>query len=186
MPFFKTYAPDAGPGEVFSAYPAIYRRWSELSQELMNGPSPLTPGERELIAAYVVGLAQCEFAFVAHSEVAYAWGFREGLLDDLLTDVETADVEPRLRVLLKFVRKLTLTPAEMQQADADAVFQCGWDEKALHDAIAVTARMCFMQRLVEGHGFTPMSKPVAKARAQERVRKGYVNLYPDFADSGQP
>jgi hypothetical protein len=44
-------------------------------------------------------------------------------------------------------------------------------EQALHDAIAVTARAAFMQRLVEGHGF-----------AKRRVEHGYVNLYPAFRD----
>ena len=34
----------------------------------------------------------------------------------------------------------------MTQADADAVFAAGWDEHALHDAIAITARAAFMQR----------------------------------------
>ena len=99
----------------------------------------------------------------------------------MLKDLETADVEARLRPLLRFVRKLTLTPAQMTQADAAAVFDAGWDEKGLHDAIAVTARMYFMQRLVEGHGFAPMSVSLAKQRAEKRARKGYVNLYPAFA-----
>lgn len=74
MPFFKSLAADAGRGEVFTAYPTFTGFWSQLSQEMMNGPSPLTAAERELIAAYVVGLARCKFAFVAHSAVAYAWG----------------------------------------------------------------------------------------------------------------
>jgi hypothetical protein len=52
---------------------------------------------------------------------------------------------------------------------------------ALHDAIAITARMAFMQRLVEGHGFVPWSRDVARAHAEKRVKLGYVNLYPAFA-----
>lgn len=87
----------------------------------------------------------------------------------------------RLKPLLAFVRKLTLTPGDMAEADADAVFAAGWDEKALHDAIAITARMCFMQRLVEGFGFIPISLEVAKKHARNRVELGYVNLYPTFA-----
>jgi hypothetical protein len=83
--------------------------------------------------------------------------------------------------LLTFVRKLTLSPADMTQADADAVFSAGWDEKALHDAIAITARMAFMQRLVEGYGFVPLSKEVARKHAKKRVKLGYVNLYRAFA-----
>src|SRR5215207_7813356 len=120
-----------------------------MSQVLMNGPSPLTPAERELILAFAAGTAGCDFVYTAHSEVAYAWGIERGLVDQLLEDLETAPVEPRLRLLLAFVRKLILRPDELSQADADGAFAAGWEEQALHDAIAVTARMSFMQRLVE-------------------------------------
>jgi hypothetical protein len=50
----------------------------------------------------------------------------------------------------------------------------------LHDAIAVTGRAAFMQRLVEGFGFTPMSQEDAVKRAQQRKELGYVNLYSIF------
>ena len=107
----------------------------------------------------------------------------DGLVDRLLEDLETAPVDARLKPLLAFVRKLMLTPGAMTQADADAVFAAGWDEKALHDAIAVTARAAFMQRLVEGHGFTPMPQEVAAKHAKRRVELGYVNMYPAFRDA---
>ena len=70
------------------------------------------------------------------------------------------------------------------QDDADAVFAAGWDEKALHDAIAVTARMNFMCRLVQGYGFTPMSPEKARENAESRKKLGYRNLYPKFAGKG--
>jgi uncharacterized peroxidase-related enzyme len=153
-----------------------------MSQALMNGPSPLSQGERELILAYASGVAGCKFVYVAHSEAAYAWGIKNGVIDRLLEDLDTAPVEARLKPLLAYVRKLTLTPGEMSQADADAVFGAGWNEQALHDAIAVTARAAFMQRLVEGHGFTPMTRAAAVERAKRRVERGYVNLYPAFRE----
>jgi uncharacterized peroxidase-related enzyme len=181
MPFFKSMPDHAGPPNVFNAYPEIYGPWAETSQALMNGPSPLSPGERELIFAYAAGVAGSDFVYVAHAAVAEAWGIEEGLIGKLLENIDTAPVEPKFKPLLAFVRKLTLTPGEMTQADADTVFDAGWDEKALHDAIAITARMSFMQRLTAGHGFIPMTKEKAKERAEARVQKGYVNLYPKFA-----
>ena len=51
MPFFESYADDSGPGDVFLKHPEIYKPLAEASQALMNGPSPLPPGERELNAA---------------------------------------------------------------------------------------------------------------------------------------
>jgi uncharacterized peroxidase-related enzyme len=182
MSFFKSLPDNAGPGNVFTTYPEIYRLWSNMSQALMNGPSPLSRGERELILAYAAGVAGCQFVYVAHSEAAYAWGIGNGVVDRLLEDLDTAPIEARLKPLLAFVRKLMLTPGEMCQADADVVFAAGWTERALHDAIAVTARAAFMQRLVEGHGFTPLPREAAAKQARRRVEVGYVNLYPAFRE----
>ena len=184
MPFFPSMPDNAGPANVFKTYPDIFGHWVKMSQTVMNGPSPFSPGERELIASYVVGLAKCKYAYAAHSAATYAWGIQEGLLEALLEDADSAPIEDRFRPLLAFVRKLTLTPSEMAQEDADAVFAAGWDERALNDAILVTARMSFMNRLVEGYGFTPMSPERAKADARVRIEKGYRNKYADFAKKG--
>jgi uncharacterized peroxidase-related enzyme len=181
MPFFTSLPENAGPPSVFEKYPALYRPWAEMSQALMNGPSPLSRAERELILAFAAGAAGCKFVYVAHAQVAYELGVEEVLLERLIEDFDNAPVAPRLRPLLAFVRKLMQTPSAMAQVDADAVFAAGWDEHALHDAIAITARAAFMQRLVEGHGFIPLSKEAAKERAQKRVKLGYVNLYPNLA-----
>ena len=182
MPFLKSFPQDAGPPHVFAKYPEIYRPWSEMSQALMNGPSPLTQGERELILAYAAAVAGCDFVYNAHAEVAYAWGIQRGLIERLLTDPETAPVEQRLKPLLAFVRRLATTPGEMTQADADAVFEAGWDERALHDAVAITARAAFMQRLVQGYGFISLSREVAAKHAKRRIEHGYVNLYSAFRE----
>jgi uncharacterized peroxidase-related enzyme len=180
MPFFKSLADNAGPPAIFTAQPEIYGPWSEMSQALMNGPSPLSPGERELILAYAAGLVGCAFVAVAHAEVAYAWGIERGLIERLLEDPDGVSLEPRLKPLLAFVRKLSLTPNNVVQADADAVFNAGWPDQALHDAIAVTGRAAFMQRLVQGHGFRPLSRESAAKHAKRRVERGYVNLYAAF------
>ncbi len=180
MPFFKSHGPNSGPGDVFSAYPEIYRHWAEMGQALINGPSPLTPAEREMIQAFVAGLIDCTYAHVAHTAAAVARGIEEGVVEKLLADVATAPISAKLKPLMAFVRKLTLTPTAVAQADADAVFAAGWDERALHDATAVTARMTFMSRIIHGHGFTPMSAERAKANAEHRAKVGYVALYPSL------
>jgi uncharacterized peroxidase-related enzyme len=180
MPFFRSLSEKAGPPNVFKAYPDLYRLWSEMSEILMNGPSPLSQAERELLFAYTAGVAGCAFVYIAHSEVAHAWGVEEGLVEKLVADLDGTPVDPKMKPLLAFVRKLTLSSSNMTQADADAVFDAGWDEKALHDAIAVTGRMRYMQCIAEGYGFTPMTKDVARHHAERRVKLGYVYLYPMF------
>lgn len=182
MPFFKSLPDDAGPSNVFATYPDIFGLWAQMGEALINGPSPLTPAEREMIQAYVAGLNDCRYSYVAHNAAAEVRGIESGLVDKLLSDLDTAPIDDKFKPLLSFVRKLTLTPTSMSQADADAVFSAGWDERALHDTIIVTARMTFMCRIVEGYGFTPMEPARARAQAEKRMKLGYVNLYPSFAE----
>jgi uncharacterized peroxidase-related enzyme len=182
MPFLKSLPDDAGPPAIYNRYPEIYGPWSKMSEALMNGPSPLSQGERELILAYASGVGGCEFVCVAHSEVAYAWGIERGLVERLLEDPDGAAADARLKALLGFVRKLTVAPREVSKADVDAVLAAGWDEDALHDAVAVTARAAFMHRLVAAYGLIPLSREVAAKHAERRLKHGYVNLYPAFRD----
>lgn len=182
MSFFSSLPEDAGPPHVFRAYPELHHHWSDMSQVLMNGSSPLSPAEREMILAFAADVAGCPFAYIAHCGVAYAWGVEEGLIDKPLDDLADAPVEVRLKPLLAFVRKLTLKLSEMTPADADAIFDAGWQKQALHDSIPITARMCFMQRLAEGHRFKPWTKDAARKHAEQRVKPGYFRHYPELSE----
>ncbi|CAN7142226.1 MULTISPECIES: carboxymuconolactone decarboxylase family protein [unclassified Variovorax] len=181
MTFLASLSADAGPPSIYTQYPEIYKPWSTMSEALMNGPSPLSQGERELILAYACAVAGCELVHIAHSEVAYAWGIPQGVVEQLLEDPEKAAVDARLKVLLGYVRKLMTDPNAIGQADVDAVLEAGWSEHALHDAVAVTARGAFMHRLIAAYGFKAMSREAAAKKAQKRKALGYVNLYPGFA-----
>lgn len=184
MPFVESLEPNAGPPAIYLRYPEIYRPWSEMSEAMMNGPSPLGRGERELIFAYAAGLAGCEFVYVAHAEVAYALGIEKGAIEQLISDPETAPVEARLKPLLAFVRKLTLAPTEVAQGDVDAVFAAGFDETALDHAVGITGRALFMRCIAQAYGFTPMSREQAERKALKRIEHGYLNLYPAFRKEG--
>ena len=178
MPFLKSHKENAGPAEVFNAYPEVYRHWAQMGEALINGPSPLSPGEREMIQGFVAGLLNCQFAYVAHSAAAVARGIAPGTVEKLVADIASAPVNEKLKPLMALVKKLVLAPTEVSQSDADAVFAAGWDEQAYHSAVAVTARMTFMSKIIHGHGFIPMSPERAKVNAEHRAKTGYIGLYP--------
>jgi uncharacterized peroxidase-related enzyme len=182
MPHLKSLPENAGPPAIYARYPDIYGPWSKMSEAMMNGPSPLSQAERELILSYAAGVGGCDFVAVAHSEVAYARGIERGLVERMLNDPDARPSDPKLAALLDFVRKLTIAPAGIQPSDVDRVLEAGWSEDALHDAVAVAARAAFMQRLVGAFGFTTMSREAAAAKAVSRIEHGYVDLYPQFRD----
>ena len=90
--------------------------------------------------------------------MAVNYGVRRNLIDEIIADIDASSADEIFKPILHFVRKLTLEPARMTQADANKVFEAGWSEKALQDAILVCCRFNFMNRLSLGHGLDPDAK----------------------------
>jgi uncharacterized peroxidase-related enzyme len=174
-----TYLPSLPDGavllDVFRAYPESARPLLEYHQALLRGPSPLSVAERELIAAYVSGLNACRYCHGVHTATAQAFGVSEDMLGALLNDVTTAPVDDRLKPVLRYVGKLTLTPAKITPEDAQAVLSAGFPERALHDAVAVCGLFNMMNRLVEGLGITA-GESYFLAAASRLADRGYAGL----------
>jgi uncharacterized peroxidase-related enzyme len=176
MTFLPSLPEDAILGRIYDEEPAYFMPLVEFSENVMRGPSPLSPGERELIAAYTSGLNACAFCAGAHRSAAAAFGVDDALFEQLMTDVDGAPVDERLKPVLKYVGKLTTTPSKMVQADADAVFDAGWDEQALRHAIVVSALFNFFNRFVDGHGVA--GDPAADAeRGGALAALGYLGMH---------
>ncbi len=152
--------------DVFRAFPAGVRELLAYHDIVLRGESPLSVAERELIAAFVSGLNACSFCLGAHSIIAETFGVAEATIQALVSDLEHAPVDERLRPLLRYVEKLTRAPASVTARDRQAVFAAGWSERALHDAVATCALFNFMNRLVEGMGVK--TSPAIQAAQRER------------------
>jgi uncharacterized peroxidase-related enzyme len=175
MAYLPSLPDDAVLPDVFRAYPATARPLLDYQQALLRGPSPLSVAERELIAAYVSGLNACRYCQGVHAVAAQAVGIGEETLAALLTDVTTAPVAEPMKPILRYVGKLTLTPAKITQEDAEAVLAAGWQEQALHDAVAVCALFNMMNRLVDGLGITA-GEDYFRVAARRLVGGGYASL----------
>lgn len=175
MPFFSSLPADAGVRHILQLNKSAGHSLIEFHQALLRGDSPLKPAQLELIAAYVSGLNACQYCYGVHSETAKAFGLAEGALEALLADVDSAPVDPKMRPLLAYAKKLTVTPTRMTQADADAVFAAGWSERALHDAVLTVCLFNFMNRLLEGHGCKGAPEIYA-TRGKALMDEGYEPL----------
>ncbi|RLA04340.1 MAG: peroxidase [Gammaproteobacteria bacterium] len=152
MPRLKTLSEDATLIDLLQTYPNGAKIVGVAVQEALRGESPLSVQQRELLATYVSGLNQCHYCHGAHHHIAEAVGVDGELLDAVLADPETAPVEATMKPILHYVKKLTLTPSQLTDADADAIRAAGWDDDALHSINLVVAAFSFMNRYVEGAG----------------------------------
>jgi uncharacterized peroxidase-related enzyme len=158
--------------DLYRAHPPSCRPLGELTEAAMRGPSPFSQGERELIAAYVSGLNACVYCHGTHVGVAEACGIAPDLIEALLDDVDRAPVEARMKPVLRYARKLTLSPARMTDADAAAVYDAGWGDDALYSTVLVTALFNFYNRLVDGVGLA-LPDGYASEAAKRLSTKGY-------------
>ena len=77
---------------------------------------------------------------------------REALLEALRTDHTKASLSVADRALLDYAVKLTRHPGAMAAADAEALRERGFDDRAIHDVCTVAAYFAFVNRIADGLG----------------------------------
>ncbi len=178
MPLFPSLGNAPHLGAVFQAFPQAVRPLLEYHDVLLRGDGPLSIAQRELIAVYVSGLNACTFCFGAHKIYARVFGVKEDTIDAMMEDLETADIQAEMKPILRYVKKLTILPANMRAADAKDVYSAGWSERALYDAVQICALFNFMNRIIEGTGvsFDYAASPISSEEFEQRRTRSYMDF----------
>ncbi len=130
----------------------------KASQRIMRGKSSFSNAEKEMMAAYVSGLNACQFCYGSHVQVAKQFGVNPDLVAALLDDVDSTNIKASLIPIFKYLKKLTKESSKITESDAQLVYDAGWSEEDLHQAILIGCLFNFYNRLLDGHGVK--GKPV--------------------------
>jgi len=152
MALIPSLPDDAHLADVFRRFPDNAGALMIFIEGVLRGDGIFSVGERELIAAYVSGLNACTFCYGSHRIYSEVFGQPRGLVDALLKDIETTNIDARMKPVLRYARKLNSLPSKLTKADADAMYAVGWSEEALFEVVQVTAAFNMMNRIVEGAG----------------------------------
>jgi uncharacterized peroxidase-related enzyme len=160
--------------------PMIYRPetakpLAQLAEVLLRGPSTLSRGERELIAAYVSSRNNCKFCSGSHSAVAAAEldGGME-LVEKVRADLDTAPVSPKLRALLRIAAAVQVSGRTVTPELVRAARSAGATDMEVHDAVLIAAAFSMFNRYVDGLGTRAPAEPAMYAGAAARItQKGY-------------
>ena len=155
--------------------PETAQHLNGLAELLLRAPHSLPAGERELIAAYVSGLNECNFCCSSHSAFA-AEQLDAGmtLVERVRADPGTAPISPKLRALLKIAAAVqrsgrAVTPELIEAARAE-----GATDVELHDTVLIAAAFCMFNRYVDGLGtFAPGTPEAYTPMAKRIVAEGY-------------
>ncbi|HBJ94669.1 MAG TPA: peroxidase [Hyphomonadaceae bacterium] len=172
MSVFPSLPDRATLEHLFSAFPAGAQSLMKLHDDLLRTDGPLTVGQRELIAAYVSSLNACEYCFGAHRTMALAFGVDADLIDALIQDFDAAPLDPLMRAILSYARKVTVRDSVLP-SDIRAIIEAGGTEEMANQALMVTALYNFMNRLGGGAGLSAKLSYTAPTNADlERRRNG--------------
>jgi len=127
-----------------------------FTEEVMRGPSPLSPGIRELLGAYFSKRNQYAFCSNAHAAAAAQFLDQE-LVDEVLCDLEGSRLDPAHKALFRYVGKLAENPAGVTSADIDQLKEAGWSEEAIYDALTLAAVFRFYNTWNAGAGVRSMT-----------------------------
>jgi uncharacterized peroxidase-related enzyme len=147
---------------------------TRLSHEIMHEDAPIGVALRELIAAYTSSLNRCEFCMKAHAAVAAHLYGDEALVWSAIRDLEASSLPDRDKVILRFVRKVTLESGSIDEGDIATLHAAGWDDTSIFYAIAACSLFNFYNRFISANGVKPVSDQAFRRLAARMAEKGYV------------
>lgn len=177
MPHIPLPSGEPGIRGLFAFRPETGVPLCELAEVLLRGPSTLARGERELIAAYVSGLNDCNFCRMSHSAFAAAQldGGME-IVERVRADYHCAPVSPKVKALLGIATAVQNNGKAVTTQHVRAARQAGASDVEIHDTVLIAAAFCMYNRYVDGLATLSSKDPDDYSDdAQVIVEHGYLH-----------
>jgi uncharacterized peroxidase-related enzyme len=148
----------------------------ELVQVLLRGESPLTPADRELIAAYVSSGNGCKFCTDSHAAAArFLYKEQKQVVDIVLKDYQKAPVSDKLKALLNIAGKVRINGKEVTPEDIAVARKYGAGDRDIHDTVLIAATFSMFNRYVDGlASLTPSDPNDYDIMGKRMGEKGYI------------
>jgi len=170
--------PDGLPGIVsgFAYRPETAKPMRELAEVLLRGPSTLSSGDREIIAAFVSSRNDCHFCQASHSAAAaHHLDGNYVMVDAVKHDFQTAPVSPKLKALLAIAAKVQQSGREVASGDISRAREEGATDLEIHDTVLIAAAFCMFNRYVDGLAtLTPIDPAAYDEMGRRMAEHGYV------------
>jgi len=175
MPHIELPAGLAGIRGPMAFRPETASPINELVDVLLRGPNTLTPGERELIAAFVSSQNACRYCQTIHGAVAARHLGSESVVADVTCDFEHAGVSDKMKALLAIAGKVADGGKQVTTHDVARAREHGATDVEVHDAVLIAAVFCMCNRYVDGLAtWAPDDPAFYRARAALVAEHGYA------------
>jgi alkylhydroperoxidase family enzyme len=110
----------------------------------------------------------------SHAAVAAELLGDAGLVESVLTDVESSGLDERHKALFRFVDKVNHASPAITGTDLDGVRAAGWTDEELYFAITVCALFNFYNRWIDATGVHALSDEAHREGGKRSAKFGYV------------
>jgi uncharacterized peroxidase-related enzyme len=160
--------------DLFAFQQDITTHLGRFTHGVLREPATISPGLRELIAAYTSYQNECGFCAQAHAAAAAELLGDEELVWQALRDVETAPLDEAAKALLRFTAKVNANLPEVNGGDIDDLRAVGWDDEAIYYAITTCALFNFYNRWITATGVPEMSQDAHRQQGRMLASRGYT------------
>ncbi|MGL4608839.1 MAG: carboxymuconolactone decarboxylase family protein [Trueperaceae bacterium] len=175
MPHIALTSNLPGISGLLKDYPATAAPLLDLANVLLRGESPLTAGERELIATYVSSLNNCTFCTNSHGATANVLLNETQVLEWCNTNFHNAPVSEKLKRLLTIASLVQQSDRSVREDAIEAAKAQGATDREIHDTVLIAAAFCMYNRYVDGLATWFPSEVAAYDDMGKRLaERGYV------------
>jgi uncharacterized peroxidase-related enzyme len=147
-----------------------------LAQVLLRDPSPLSPAERELIAAHVSARNNCTFCMSSHAAAARElFADSHSVVDCIINGQNTPLLSKKMIALLNIAGKVQISGKLVADEDVAEARKHGAGDRDIHDAVLIAATFSMFNRYVDGlASLTPTNPKDYEPMGKRLATMGYV------------
>ena len=160
--------------ELFAFQSDFTIHMGRFTHGVLRQPASISPGLRELIAAFTSYQNECGFCTQAHAAAAAELLGSEALVWQALRDLEGAPLDDRTKALLRFTAKVTRQLPSVGAGDVEALRAAGWDDEAIYYTITTCALFNFYNRWITATGVPEMSREAHQRQGHQLATRGYI------------
>ncbi len=138
--------------KLFSSWPELFEANMKLFHTVMVSETKLPRSVKEMIAALVSEINQCNYCVTHHVNFMKQYGVSDLVAETIRKDYRKAGLDGKTLKLLEYAEKVTRNAHRVTDEDIEGLKKIGWTEREILEATAVVAEFSFINRMVDALG----------------------------------
>jgi len=138
--------------QALSLWPRGLELYVEMFKGMMFADTKLTRGVKEMIAATVSRINQCDYCLNHHTNFMTLYGISPAVSEQIVNDPQSADISEAEKRLLSYADKVTRSAYMVTDADVEGLKEIGWSQEEILEATMIISMFNSINRFADALG----------------------------------